>query len=293
MAGFYSDVPGPKIAYDVDGTVGFRVDSGSQSTLSAGELQNLNDESALTVVPNSNIPEAAPSYLGLIFPDLRDIVGWFMATKWASNRPTKNLQTSTNTTNGTDGTWTTRVAGTLTQFFSDNGVQMVDEWRTGIQTVSWSGIKAVRWDMSNTGSPGALQVASFHIYGSLATGETPNRLRLWHPTLDQELGAADLDFGDVPRVTAPVKTFRVKNNSSSLTANSIVVSREVLFDPSPALLGALTIDNAGSGYGTSQNIGTLAPGAISGLISLKLDLDNTARLGLGRQRIKAVAGSWS
>ncbi len=89
------------------------------------------------------------------------------------------------------------------------------------------------------------------------------------------------------------KTFRIKNNSATLTANSIVISADELTPASPALAGVITFDNAGGGFVAAPNIGALAPGILSGVITQKILPTSAAQLGIWRQRVKAIAGSWT
>lgn len=289
MAGSYPDTPGPQIMYDRDGSVGFSIDSGNNITqFTQGELDSMNNES--TDGPRSLGQQSPGIYVGVIFPQLIDLVGYCLTGQVDDTNQSEwnTLEYSTDTTNGLDGTWTTLRASGLGRV---GGVK--PGYRDNIQTQVVGGIKAIRFYMPGTGSGESSTVYTFHLYGTITTGEVPHRLRIWHPTTDTPLTGPGLDFGDISRLSNPIKTFRVKNISGTLTANSIVISREALTDASPTVVGVTTIDNAGSGYAASQNIGSLAPGAISGIISLKLSPGASAALGLWRQRIKAAASSWT
>ena len=278
MAGLYPDVPGIKFQYDVDGSAGF--DQGG-TALSGAQLSALNDETQTNVVYWGN---AGAQYVGIIFPELRDLAGWWwqvpdqgFVSGWA-------VSTSADTTNGVDGTWTQR---------STTAPSSTMTFRTGINVLAVAGIKAIRVGIASTTSTnGNRNLTALHVYGTIPALNSPDRLRIWHPTLDQEMGAAGFDYGDFGRGGTLDRTFRVKNNSSSLTANSIVLSREAPTDTTPSVVAGMTISQGGA-FATTQNIGNLAPGAISGVCTLRIASTSSTVLGIWRQRLVATAGSWT
>lgn len=288
MAGSYPDAPGMKFAYDADGSAGsYEITSGAGSgtfrSLTAGEMTTLNSEAGTAVsLPTAN-GDNTTARVAIVFPQLRDITGINSGIFFGGNSTGQSrvLETSADTTNGRDGAWTTRTTPTLSTNF-----------RSGVQTYSLTGVKAVRWTMTMGQSFPSANWAQCHIYGSIPVATTPDRLTLWHPTLDQELGGAALDFGDVQRGSVSNKTFRVKNLSATLTANSIVVSVSALTEGSPAVAGQYTFGIAGSFAGT-QTIASLAPGVISAVVTARLTMVAGAALSLYRQRISAVAATWS
>ncbi len=289
MVGFYTDVPGPQIMYDRDGSWAFYVPVGATTgtVLSASQAKDLLDVSN-TGYTSGEMRSGGPLY-GVIFPELRNLVGYFIGhdsgTTGGNNVNVQNLQTSTNTTNGYDGVWTT-VTASPTWTTSINGYRTVTA-----QTMS--SVLALRINPYQTGGAagGSSSIYALMLYGTPVT--PTERLRIWHPTLDQELGAAALDYGDDQRSTTVDKTFRVKNTSAARTANSIVVSVEALpSEASPTVVGQLTISQ-GAGYASTQTVTSIAPGAISAVCTLRLVLTSTAALGLWRQRLLAVASSWT
>src|SRR4051794_16141924 len=98
MAGNYPDVPGPRLAYDRDGSIGFQIDTDTNTVtvLTSGELQTLNDEADSSFSARAHASHA--SYTGIIFPELRDIDAYFIGTDGGSGVYT--LQTSPDTTSG-------------------------------------------------------------------------------------------------------------------------------------------------------------------------------------------------
>lgn len=227
--------------------------------------------------------------MGVIFPELRDLVGYYIAhNNFGAGNPVGvfNLAWSANTTNGYDGAWTN--LGTPTFYTT------MANFRSPT-ALSVTGAKAIRYNPQQTG--GAANAGSitygFHVYGKPSTGQALDRLRIWHPTLDQEMAGPGLDFGDYGRGYTIDRTFRIKNNSSSLSANSIVLSFEALpNDASPTVVSMMSLSQGGA-FASTQNIGTLAPGEISGVCTLRIASPSNTTLGLWRQRLIATAGSWT
>jgi hypothetical protein len=126
-----------------------------------------------------------------------------------------------------------------------------------------------------------------HLYGEPAPGENPNRLALWHPTLDQRVTPAYFDWGNVPRSSSADRLFRVKNVSSTLTASSVRVAMEALTDTTPSVPGQHSISSDGTTFLAQVNIGSLSPGAISGPLTLRRVIPSNAVLSLWSFRVFA------
>lgn len=288
MAGSYVDAPGFQFQPDLDGSVGFLHSSGGIVVMSNANLKGWTDSL-------SGQPGGGYTYGGLVFPQLRDVTGFSVKFPFTN---AYLVQTSPDTTNGLDGTWTTRVSGISGSEWSPfptPGYRNQFRGPGGVSEASlpYNAIKSIRF--SYTGWGGDTTWYGCRLYGNITAGEQVDRLRLWHPTLNQEIGYADLDFANTPRGGTYTKTFRVKNNSATLTANTILVSRELnLADGSPSLLTTLLLDLAGSGYAATQTITSLAAGAISGVLTLRHQPPSqTGAIGPFRQRLRAEAGSWT
>lgn len=277
MAGNFPDVPSWRMAYDRDGTVGVQISAGGVITqMDGATLQALNDESA-----SSTLLPAAGSRLAFIFPEKRDVDALFLA---ATSGNHQSFQYSTDTTNGLDGTWSAWLTDILTAT-SWNGTLH----RTGIRSGSAFAVRGIRWT-SNIGFGGTLQ--GVHIYGEIAPGENPHRLDLWHATDDARVSHAFFDWGDVPRSSSADKTFRVKNLSPAQTADSVRVALEALTDMTPSIT-AQHLLSAGGSFLAQVNVGDLAPGALSGVVTLRRTIASNAQLGLASPRVFAEADSWS
>lgn len=276
----YPLAPGRKFETDVDGSVGFGVNTTEATPFSGTAMTNLSK----TVSGNSVLTGGGQTtyYVGYLFPELRDIAGFCLINQAGVWGSWDRVYTSTDSTNGTDGTWTDRGA------MSGSG-----SFRT-ITALVVAGVKGIRFRWSSTSTEGGNRyLGLLHIYGSIPSSSSPDRLTLWHPSSNVEFTGSGFDFGDVPRLTVATISFRVKNNSSTQTANTITVSVEAVNDTSPTVVGVETLDFNGSGYASTQNIGSLAAGVISAICTLKLSPSITATLGPWRQRVKAVAVSWT
>lgn len=295
MAGFYNDVPGRRIPWDRDGSLlaGYSYDATSfGGVFSAAQRQAVNDEAtgfSDSPIHSGNFSTGA-AYV-VIFPRHYDIVGWYLG--FVGNMTAKDplLEWSANTTNGIDGTW----AGPLQLSAGSTGLNTdtVVRMRQNIATAGapLSNAKAMRFRFRDLSAFGDGACSSWHIYG---TPVDTTRLAIWHPTLDQEHGAAYFDWGDTPRGTTFDRDFRVKNLDPVRTANGIVVSREALslVSPSQVTQHMLSAD-AGASFQTSLSIGALAPGAISSVLRVRNTVDAAAALGLAWLRLVAAAASFT
>lgn len=298
MAGNYSDVPAPRLAYDRDGTAMSHLVTNTSTVqqLTVGELVQLNDEDSGAVNNYGWYGNVGGVQYGLafIFPELRDIAGYLTqgGTIGASRG---DLQTSVDTTNGLDGTWVTQD----TSWDSAGGAANLIPMRENITTTAFSGIKGLRV-LTNMGTGGSRSILFhvFHLYGTKTDFTGLDTLRMWHPTLDQPLdtsspaNGAHLDWGDAAQGTTGDKTFRIKNNSASLTANSIDVTTEVATNASPTLQSQITYSDGGA-FASTINIGNLAPGVISSVITVRRTTSLSAELSLWWWRTVAEAGSWT
>lgn len=276
MAGFYPDAPGQRMAYDRDGSVGFHTDRVSSVTvLTGGQLTDLNDEGADSVMSVAN-----GRSVGVIFPELRDAVGAIYNHGSAS--ATTTYEKSSDTTNGMDGTWTTITTTGAYTFYSGT------QFRTNITTFTANGVNAIR---ATKGVGGDNTLFTLHLYGKPSSGEAPDRLRFWHPTLDQEVTGAYFDWGDIEQGSTATRDFRVKNPSATLTAEDVEVSAEALTDTTPTNVSQHDFDDGG-GFASTAALGDLGPGDISSVVTLRRQTDPAASLSVWWLRLVATASAW-
>jgi len=280
MGGTYADVPARRMAYDRDGTAVVTIDASNNITeLTTTQKQQLNDEATTNGLIGSS---SSIQKLAFVFPEARDIKAFFVClasgTKGAA-------ETSTNTTNGLDGTWST-ITGQST--FSSSTV-MNDDYRDSITDhADVTNIKGVRFNISSA----ACEFNGVHLFGDYNSA-TGNRLTLWDPTLNQIIDKAHFDFDDVTRSSNATIQFRVKNSASTLQANSIGISFEALTDASPTLGSQLSFSTDNSSFSSTINIGNLTAGSISAVLYVKRTTLSNGQLGLWAGRIIAKADSWT
>lgn len=272
------------MALDKDGTQIYLIDSGNNITqCTSGQIQSVTSEANMGVNTNG---QNNSGKMAIIFPEKRDLVGCFVNVGSGSfvNGSLTLFEVSTDSTNAIDGTWTTKSVTSVNTTTSP-------AYRTGIQTVSAAGIKVIRLSFSS-GAPSSGCFPLVHLYGNITAGQNPDRLALWHPTLDQQITGAYFDWGDVLRASTADRTFRVKNLSATFTANTITCSLSTLTDTSPTVVGQHTLSNGGA-FASTASAGTLAPGAISSVMTVRLTTTSDATLSLWAARIISEAATWS
>lgn len=274
MAGYYPDVPGNRFAYHLDGTKVYTIDNTNTLTDITAQAATFNDEDGDYY--------GTPSMISLmfLFPELRDVNGYFYLDNWSGGW--NSLQVSTDTTTGLDGTWTTAI----NPWIKDTSISTpAPDYRTKINPLSASSVKALKFNF-NAMTNSRLYV--LHLYGSIPPTSNPDRLIFWEPVNNNATGGAYFDWGDLIQGSSQTKQFRIKNNSSTKTANSITLSAGV---ETYGMSAAFSLDNVT--YSATLNIGTLAPGAISSVIYVKRTVPANEPLQLQAIHYKASAASWT
>lgn len=284
MAGFYPDVPGQRIPYDVDGTLIYKVDESNIITqLTGASVTGMNDES------DTGWAGGSGKWLGFIFPEPRTISGLYVSNVSGWGTPNcGQIAVSTDTTNIIDGTWTEVIAD-----FTSQATSLTRPfYRTNIVPITnMNNVKAVRFFWAQYGASTNVTWRSIHFYGSWSN--PGDYLQGWHPTLNQALQGADLDFGDTPQGTTDTKQFRVKNVSATLTANDTVISDEALTDASPSIPPQYQYSLDGITFTQTVTIPSIAPATISPVVYVRRITPTNAALSVYTVRIKAVPGTWA
>lgn len=282
MAGSYPDVPGYRFVYDLDGTIVTKhLIAGSMPVaLSSGEISLIHRSQA-----NFGAPAFTPadnSYVTFLFPETRTILGYVLASSPNTPSGGRVAQTSVDTTDGIDGTWVTQA--NPYGYINSSTTGFTTTSRLNINSVNWSEVKAVRFAVQSW-------VIAIHLYGSIATTESSDRLRI--VDLANTDIAAQLDFGNLAQRASATRQFKVVNNSSTLAAHNITVSLDAPTDASPSLVGQYQISTDNVGFANAVNIGNLAPTAESGTLYVRPNPASNAQLGPWTARIIAHPTSWS
>lgn len=360
--------PGQRLAYDLDGTLGFisrtNGDDRNPVQLPQAALSGLNADQGGLVIPGVgttydvseriwNMQAAADQYvsknwLTLFFPHPTHIQGFLAAAHgaWFFDGSTDvfselhadiSIQTSADTTNGADGTWTEIASvpaadpmipvNLQTAATGDYGPRLpsgaesfaisgstrsrtlaTENWTREDEGVSGFGWRAV----AGTGTrnvaalrillpsvppgPGGNSVFQsmlllLHLYGEPDTTATLDRVEYV-----QELADAPMDFnwGDVDMLSeGETKAFRVKNLSSTLTAENVTVT---IYDAVP--LGVpessalLTLSKDGVSWNASVDITSIGPGLVSEVVYVRLVPGGTF-VGSRSPRLLTEVGGWS
>lgn len=273
MAGSYPDYQAPRLSWDKYAKLFFVPSSGASSECPANYQADMNDET----FGNTTFDGLRFGWGCMIFPFKVDIAGICLQMYGGGS----DIETSEDTTNGFDGSWLARGAVAKNDWYDDTYA------RNSVAAVSWTGITAFRWYITAAQQ----QFGAIHLFGAPSAGQSLDRLELWHPTLDQVLGPAALDWGNAPRGSSETRQFRVKNLGAK-TANSVTVSAEALSDATPSFRDQFTFSTGGA-FAASQAVGDLAPGAVSGAISVKRTTPMDAALALWWARVAAVPASWT
>lgn len=297
MAGSYPDPPNNRFAYDIDGSYPFVYYYGNDQTsnFSSTEIANLNSEKAVNGAITVSFGPIDPGsdFVGVIFPEPRTVTHIMSADTYGGEivMPGNNryIQYSTNATAPTNGTWTD-ISGQVTQHTLPLTGTMI---RNGISvlTPSLSGVTGIRVYSYNYNLSGGSRKHSLHIYGDRPTNM--DRLALWQSTENLEANGSTFDFGNVNRSGTYDKTFRVKNCSSSKTANGITLSANANGDFTPTFVSQTQFSYNGGAFGSTANVGNLAPGAISQTCTMRMALSSTASITSTSLRIIAQASSWT
>jgi hypothetical protein len=291
MAGSYADPPSNRIEYGRDGTVavGWRTDNMTRVSLTEADLNACNDESEGTSSLSAG-GYGAGYCMALLFPTPRDIFGVSFGLK--GNDGNNTLWWSTNTTSGMDGTWTQIVTPAIGEGNS-YAVGSLLAYRDAVTGVTLMNCKGIKWMTDGYLGNNWSELRNLVLYGRPSVGATPEAVAIWHPTLDQRVDGAHFDWGNTPRGSTADRTFRVKNLSSTLTANGIVIATDALTDFSPSFPPQYMLSTDGLNFSSTKTITSLSPGSISAVYTYRRTTPTNAVLGAQRCRLKATVGSWS
>lgn len=286
MAGSYPDVPGHRIPYDRDGSTKAIINV--TDGIVTATNQHVNYEVVNVIGLNATANSKTYAY-GILFPQPMDIVGYFLDMFWTGNNTEffnpELVQTSTNTTNLIDGTWTNSTLVTNNASKENQRNLITSLVRNGVV-----GIRA-RVVAHNVGA-GRQDIEMFHIYGKPSSAAL--KLRFWEPVLDQEIRPAHFDFGDVARNTrlGPVQ-FRIKNPYPTLTAHSVSLTREALTDTAPANVAAYEFSDDNVAWSDSLLLGDLSPGEITPVLYVRRTTPAGAVTSLWNVRFVAAGASYT
>ncbi len=281
MAGSYMDAPASRLAYDRDGSIGVLVNaSGSITQLSPADLISMNDEGEAGVALTSR------SRFAVVFPLPVDIYAVFVAL---SGTTVFAIETSQDTTTGMDGTWTTQVPYTAYQRDVRPFYRIRDQITDIPPGPSRQGVRGVR--VSAAANVSNHIIRALHIYAS-PSASVQDRLSFRLPGSDAEIGGNFFDWGNVPRGSSADLKFRIKNLSSALTAVGVSLYPEALTAGVPSVAGMMLLSVGGSSFMSSLDLGDLAPGEISDIITVRRNVPASASVSVWSARLVADVDEW-
>ncbi len=292
MAGSYPDNPSRRMAWDDDGSVVLFAE-GNDGPLTQGTgptdysyaiastvlKEKLNDEDLGTEELAHEARQS--SHFAILFPEKREVDGLYFATNGIATEQWTDY--SDDQTNGLDGTWNSFSVGGA-------GSEPSDGYRDNIVSKALSNIIAVRAFIGRSqSSSGNNSFKTLHFYGSVTPGETPDRLLFLDPDNADTEFTKPLDYGDTPRGQTTVDTFKVRNNSASLTANTVQITAIDLFGGSASWY---TYSTDGISYSATLGIGNLGNGATQ-LVFVKQIVPGAQVPGVYAARTKLNVASWT
>lgn len=262
MAGSYPDFPSRKIPYEADGTVVYYATNTDMPFSKVASLVDTTDATTLNKVDGTTLGWSGKSpTFGFLFPEKRDLYATFGHYS-TTNSGVYQIYTSVDTTNMYDGTWVQETDQTT-------GGSTFANWRTNTRSATYSGINSIglRGYRTYYGTPDTVWVYNIHLYGMIASGETPDRL-LW---IDEATGLefgdtsapVTMDWGNKALDTTNIWQFRLKNNSATLSATNTTIS---ISDADRGSSAWYEYSTNGSTYSVPLNIGTIAAGSTSVLL---------------------------
>ncbi len=125
--------------------------------------------------------------------------------------------------------------------------------------------------------------------------ELTDVLAFWHPYRDEELSEDYLPWGVVAPGSSADKTVRVRNLSPHYTAAGVVVSvtEMGLAEPTRAVAPQHLLSMDGQRFAATAQVGTIAPGAISGPVTVRRVTAVDADPGDGDFQLLAHPTEWS
>lgn len=261
-------LPGRRFMYDIDGTYVSRTPTNG-GTFTALDATLLNDEDGDYTDFWGYRGYNVWVDVAFAFPEPRDVYGYYI--RWGGTNNTNNrIFTSTDTIDGSDGTWTDvqqwtqPVAGT---YGANGGAQALDPYyRTAIQTTNLIGVKGIRFRFWETNDYYFGRLWNVHLYGQTSTAESTDRLEFWDPSLSQQASRNLFNFGDVAQGTINTRQFRLKNLSATKTATGVTVSANNGPGGDAGLAGGMKFSSDGANYTSTLNVGDIGPGAVTPLL---------------------------
>lgn len=279
------------VNYNGDGSVVKVVTaaSGVIKTLSAGEMDELNDEDQTLIA----FTDEDDIYIVIFLADAVEVKGIWALAIWddigvPTNVGPTSIEGSNNTMNGIDGSWT---AGT--SYTPNTNTLDFDSWRKSIATVDFGGVEYATYRVFFTSPDTSRDMTDLmmcHLYGlenATPTAEADLPLAFIDPDDGDARFELPVNFGDLPAGTSDQKTFKIQNNHATDQATTISLD---VTDPDDIVRIS---DSNGGPWVTTFALGNLASGAKSIVMYIKSEpAAPPTPLEPERAYIEVTVGSW-
>lgn len=265
---------GPRRAYDADGTLVRTITGTTPSVPSSADIEELNLTAA-----TGGIAVSTYDWLALVFPSPITIDSWYLAHGHTADLADVDVEISTDTTNGGDGTWAS--AGTVTAHRGDWVVSDAT-WRFDVTTGLAHYCKGIRF------APVTSTWQTLHLYGG-GSGEDPEGLYI-RSSAYEALPYGTVDWGSVPRGSS-ADTSIVVANTSTRTATGVTLAVEAA-EATDEFAVTHYLSTDGRNFAATVALGTIAARSRSGTVTVRRVTPTTASLGARAARLVATAASW-
>ncbi len=266
------------------------------------DKEELNDEDSVTF-RNSGGPGTPDWAYAWIWPEKRDLFGFYGYAAHNGAQRVRELESSTDSNNGITGEWVSIDDSVSANHGPDGGLvdwSVEQSYREFTQGFNSTGTRALRVRMEpGKGAPSSADSAhfkAFHVYGTIADSANPDRLLF----INDDTGLAYdevQDWGDIPRGSVHDKKIRILNNSATLAATSNVISFEALYQAGHEWYTIRDDSLASTLFSTELTVdGPIAAGArypLSTSLTLRLTVPDDEDLGPNSARLHMVTGTWA
>ena len=217
----YPPISSRRIPYDINGTaVGYGIGflNGINTWFSSEQLISLNNNSLSYMLAHGDYYSTKDYEIRMFFPEKYEIEN-ICVSFTAEDDPSVSIKGSNDTANGVDGTWE---SAAFPNGAAKRGNTTTYWWRINVLPVSFStAYKTICIRIPiyyNRGT--TCYVHGIHLYGRKASNEAPDDILFCNASTGDELTALT-DWGDRPEGTTVIKSFKVKNASTTKIANNV------------------------------------------------------------------------
>lgn len=301
-------VPDFRMALDVDGCAMYKIVGSSRTALTAPQIAQICSDTDPSGGDYQLHGASSTAALYIQFPEPRTVLGYFYNIGSANNATHCLMETSTDSTDGINGTWTTAtypVIGDSQYFYGPltsgrwdfldavDGVGAPPTTPPPLGVWGYAGhalVTGVRFTTTTSSAGGVSPHVA--LYGPFAANST--RLEFRMASADQRPGFVYNNWGKVPQGSSGDKFYVLKNLATALIAGGITVFFDTLSDTTPSVPGQYLVSvDGGVTFAATGTITTLPPGASSPLIIVRRNTPTDAVAGTWAVRLRATATTWT